>query len=210
MSVPVYSSNKKNWFHIQPRLERRSGTPLASCPVSPVEPLRPPVVLRRALRPYPGELRWATAHSTTRTQSFLRSMATPTPSNTEGRLSSSRRSALSPEVFFVSFSFFLLVRVSDQPSCCKLLSRGNGSLCSHGPAKQHLEHLHRKKTKQTRMSILGGEAAICSCSCTDSCFVSKTAVETDSAEFTAVFEDAALLALSQEMASVRTKATTNT
>lgn len=182
MSVPVYSSNKKNWFHIQPRLERLSGTPLASCPVSPVEPLRPPVVLRRALRPYPGELRWATAHSTTRTQSFLRSMATLPPSNTEGLLSSSRRSALSPEV---SFFFFLLVRVSDQPSCCKLLSQGNSSLCSHGPAKQHLQHLHRKKK---RTSILGGEAALCPCSGTDSCFVFKPVIETDSAEFTAVFK----------------------
>lgn len=50
LSVPVYSSNKKNWFHIQPRLERLSGTPLASCPVSP-DPLRPPVVLLKALSP---------------------------------------------------------------------------------------------------------------------------------------------------------------
>lgn len=79
MSVPVYSSNKKNWFHIHPRLERLSGTPLASCPVSPVDPLRPPVVLRRALSPDPGELRWATAHSTISTYAFLLSMATTPP-----------------------------------------------------------------------------------------------------------------------------------
>lgn len=76
MSVPVYSSSRKNWFHIQPRLERLRGTPLASCPVSPADPLRPPVVLRRALRPWPGEPTKAAAHSTTRTQSFRLSMAT--------------------------------------------------------------------------------------------------------------------------------------
>lgn len=77
MSVPVYSSNKKNWFHIHPRLERLSGTPLASSPVSPADPLLPPVVLRRALSPYPGELRWAVAHSNINRQTFLLSMATP-------------------------------------------------------------------------------------------------------------------------------------
>lgn len=74
MSVPVYSSSKKNWFHIQPRLERLRGTPLASCPVSPAAPLRPPVVLRRALRPCPGQLTKAEAHSTTKTHSFRLSM----------------------------------------------------------------------------------------------------------------------------------------
>lgn len=76
MSVPVYSSSRKNWFHIQPRLERLRGTPLASCPVSPVDPLRPPVVLRRALRPCPGELTKAMAQSSNRAQSFRLSMAT--------------------------------------------------------------------------------------------------------------------------------------
>lgn len=73
MSVPVYSSSRKNWFHIQPRLERRSGTPLASWPVSP---LRPPVVLRSALRLQPGQLSWTTAHSIIRAQSLLRSITT--------------------------------------------------------------------------------------------------------------------------------------
>lgn len=88
MSVPVYSSSKKNWFHIQPRLERLRGTPLASCPVSPVDPLRPPVVLRRALRPCPGEPRKAVAHSTTKTHSLRLSMLTlPQPSGLRPQVS---------------------------------------------------------------------------------------------------------------------------
>lgn len=77
MSVPVYSSSKKNWFHIHPLLERLSGTPLASCPVSPGDPFRPPVVLRRDLDPSAGEPRWAMAHSTISAQTPLLSMATP-------------------------------------------------------------------------------------------------------------------------------------
>ena len=113
MSVPVYSSNKKNWFHIHPRLERLSGTPLASCPVSPVDPLRPPVVLRRALSPDPGELRWATAHSTISTYAFLLSMAT-TPHHLR-LLSSPPPSAVCVQ--------WVLVRVSDQTSCCNLLKQ---------------------------------------------------------------------------------------
>lgn len=100
MSVPVYSSSKKNWFHIQPRLERRRGTPLASCPVSPVDPLRPPVVLRRALRPCPGELAKAMAHSTTKAASWRLSMATlPQPSGL-------------PEVFGQSVRWVLMLEAT--------------------------------------------------------------------------------------------------
>lgn len=124
MSVPVYSSNKKNWFHIQPRLERRRGTPLASCPVSPVDPLRPPVVLRRALRPHPGELRWATVHSSTKTQTFLLSMAAPPQP----------RARLSTPTSVVCVRW-LSVKVSDQSSCCRRLKQDG---------KQHLERLHGK------------------------------------------------------------------
>lgn len=136
MSVPVYSSNKKNWFHIQPRLERLRGTPLASCPVSPADPLRPPVVLRRALSPTPGELRWAKAHSIINAQTLLLSMATPPQ----------------PPVFSPlpqwsgSSGFWSEYRIS--PHAVIYWSRKDSS-DSHGwGGKQHLEHLHRKTESQ--------------------------------------------------------------
>lgn len=133
MSVPVYSSNRKNWFHIQPRLERLSGTPLASCPVSPADPLCPPVVLRRALSPYPGELRWAMAHSTISTQTFLLSIAT----------------APQPSVFSPLGSLCPVVRVSNQSSCCNLLKQKRFPSLTQG-SNQHLERLHRKTECQYR------------------------------------------------------------
>lgn len=154
MSVPVYSSNKKNWFHIQPRLERLSGTPLASCPVSPVEPLRPPVVLRRALRPYPGELRWATAHSTTRTQSFLRSMATPPPSDTEGLLSSSRRGALSPEDFFLFFFFWSEYQIS--PHAASYCGGGTAPCAHMGRPNSTCNIYTEKKEKRKKKNVNTG------------------------------------------------------
>lgn len=140
MSDPVYSSNRKNWFHIQPRLERLSGTPLASCPVSPVDPLCPPVVLRRALSPYPGELRWATAHSTINTQAFLLSIAKPPRSS----------------VFYPLSGLCSVVRDSNQSSCWSLLKQKRFHKLTQGskPAPGTF-------TQKNRVSILGGEAAIC-------------------------------------------------
>lgn len=157
LSVPVYSSNKKNWFHIQPRLERLSGTPLASCPVSP-DPLRPPVVLLKALSPWPGELRWTMAHSTINMQTFLLSMAAPPQPSVFFPL----LSGLCPGFFFVCL---FSVRVSDQFSCCNLLKQERLLGLTLG-GNQHLEHLQR----QSRVSILGGEEVICYC--TSSRFVS--------------------------------------
>lgn len=132
MSVPVYSSNKKNWFHIHPRLERLSGTPLASCPVSPVDPLRPPVVLRRALSPDPGELRWATAHSTISTYAFLLSMATPPPP-----------SVVSPPQWSVSSGFWSEYRIS--PHAVIYWTR-NGSSHSHR-ASNSTWNIYRQKQR---------------------------------------------------------------
>lgn len=131
MSVPVYSSNKKNWFHIHPRLERLSGTPLASCPVSPVDPLRPPVVLRRALSPDPGELRWATAHSTISTYAFLLSMATTPPPP----------SVVSPPQRSVSSGFWSEYRI--RPHAVIYWSR-NGSSHSHR-ASSSTWNIYREK-----------------------------------------------------------------
>lgn len=134
MSDPVYSSSRKNWFHIQPRLERRSGTPLASCPVSPADPRCPPVVLRRALSPFPGELRWAVAHSSTSTPTVLLSIATPAAS-----------SASSGQ----SIGSVLMLQSTEAE---RAPPTHTGQQAAPGTF-----------TQENSVSILGGEAAICYC-----------------------------------------------
>uniref|UniRef100_A0AAV2L5L1 Uncharacterized protein n=1 Tax=Knipowitschia caucasica TaxID=637954 RepID=A0AAV2L5L1_KNICA len=78
MSVPVYSSRRKNWFHIQPLLDLRRGAPFASCAVSAPRPRDLPseeALLGPDRSPAPEELQ----QSSTRPSSTSRSMVSSNP-----------------------------------------------------------------------------------------------------------------------------------